>query len=297
MTRNTTLLLTACIATLPLSAQVSLTLGDISPTGVQTNVYLLTGGAPSAPPSDGINQSWDLTAATWQPVGTMFFRPAAGTPYAASYPAANWAWEIELSGIGTTYTYLQVDASGMYVIADRVPLDTELYTNTKKVLQFPLAYGNTFADVYQSTGGPVNVNWGYTGHGTLLTTLGTFPDLAKVWSDEGDILLWNKTPLYPVVLATDDGVRSFVDATVSIADVNGGRSVLAYPNPCTGLLMVDGLDAAPWRITDLNGRLIRTGAFTVTGVQRIDLSGLEAGSYLFLSDAATGTQVLRFSKL
>ena len=50
------------------------------------------------------------------------------------------------------------------------------------------------------------------------------------------------------------------------------------------------------RITDLNGRLIRTGTFTVTGVQRIDLSGLDAGSYLFLSDAATGAQVLRFSK-
>jgi hypothetical protein len=296
MTRTTTLLLTTCIATLHLSAQVSLTYGDLSPTGVQTNVYLLTAGAPSAPPSDGIDQSWDLTAGTWQPVGTMFFRPAAGTPYAATYPGANWAWEIELTGIGTTYMYLQIDASGMYVIADRVPLDTEIYTNTKKVLQFPLAYGNTFADVYQSDGGPVNVNWGYTGHGTLLTTLGTFPDLAKVWSDEGDILLWNKTPLYPVVLATDDGVRSFVDATVSIADVNGGRSVLAYPNPCTDRLMVDGLDAAPWRITDLNGRLIHTGTFAVTGVQSIDLSTLEAGSYLFLSDGTTGTRVVRFSK-
>lgn len=296
MTRTTTLLFTYCIAATRLCAQVELTFGDLNPTGVQTNIYLLTGGAPGAPPSDGINQTWDLTGGTWQPVGTMHFRPAAGTPYAATYAEANWAWEIVLTGIGTTYMYLQIDNSGVYVVADRVPTDTELYTNTKKVLQFPMAYGNTFADVYQSDGGPVNVNWAYGGHGTLLTTLGTFPNLAKLASDEDDILFWNKTPLYPVVLATDDGVRSFVDATVGIVDVNGGRTVLAYPNPCTDRLMVDGLDAAPWRITDMNGRLVQTGTFPVTGVQTIELLTLEAGSYLFLSDAPTGTRVVRFSK-
>lgn len=296
MLRNATLLLASCIAAVTLDAQVTLTYGDLSPTGVQTNIYLLASGGPTAPPSDGTDQTWDLSAATWQPVGTMHFRPAAGTPYAATYPQANWAWEINLGGLGTTYTYLQIDNSGMYVVADGVPMDTEVYTDTKKVLQFPMSYGTAFSDVYVSGGGPVNVNWSYSGHGTLLSSLGTYPDLAKVGSDEDDILFWNKTPLYPLVLASSDGVRAFVDAAVGVSEVNGGRTTLAYPNPCTTQLMVDGMDAAPWRITDINGRLVQAGSFPLTGVQTIDVAALDAGSYLFLSDATAGTQVLRFSK-
>ncbi len=294
MTKTLTLVL--LFSTTLAHAQVTLNYGDISPTGVQTNIYLLTSGAPPAPPSDGIDQTWNLTGATWQPIGTMHFRPAAGTPYAATYPAANWAWEIVLTGIGTTYMYLQIDNSGMYVVADKVPTDIQLYTNTKKVLQFPMAYGNSFSDDYVDNGSPDNVTWSYTGHGTLQTTLGNYPDLAKVWSDEGDILFWNKAPLYPVVLASSSGVRAFVDAMVGISEVNNGRTVLAYPNPCTSQLMVDGLDAAPWRITDMHGRLVHTGSFPVTGVQTLDVSMLDAGTYLFMSDATTGTRVVRFTK-
>jgi len=295
MTRTTTLLLTFCIITTRLCAQVELTFDDISATGVQKNVYQLIGGFPTAPPSLGVDQTWDLMAGIWQPVGTMHFRSAVGTPYAATYPGANWVWEMTLTGPGTFYTYLQIDNSGMYVVASQVPIDTEFYTNTKKVLQFPLAYGNSFSDEYQIDGGPVNVNWTYSGAGSILTTLGTLANLALLDSDEEDIF-WNKTPLYPVLTANNDGVRTFVDATVGIADVNGGRTVLAYPNPCTDLLMVDGLDAASWRITDMNGRMVDAGTFTVTGVQSIVLAPLEAGSYLFLSDASTGTRVVRFSK-
>lgn len=296
MIRNITLLLTCLLASMQLDAQVTLTYGDISPTGVQTNIYLLTSGAPSAPPSDGINQTWNLTSATWQPIGTMHFRQAAGTPYAANYPAANWAWELNITGLGTTYMYLQIDNSGMYVVADKVPTDIQLYTNTKKVLQFPMAFGNSFSDDYVDNDGPDNVTWSYTGHGTLQTSLGNFPDLAKVWSDEGDIVFWNKAPLYPVAIAMSSSVRAFTDATIGISEMNGGRTVLAYPNPCTDLLMIDGIDAAHWRITDMEGRLVRSGSFTFTGVQNLDVTGLSTGSYLFLSDATSGTRVVRFSK-
>lgn len=278
-------------------AQVTLEYTDLAPTGVQTTMYLLTAGAPSAPPSDGINQSWNITGATWQPIGTMHFRSATGTPYAASYPAANWAWEQNLTGLGTEYMYLQIDNTGMYVVADRVPTSTVNYTGTKKVLEFPMAFGNSFSDPYAGNSGPATVTWSYTGHGTLLTALGNYPDLAKVGSNESDIVFWNKAPLYPMVVAMSSSIRAFVDPVTAISEVNGGRTVLAYPNPCTDRLMIDGVEAAGWRIADLNGRVLRTGSFATTGVLQLDIADLEAGSYLFLSDARTGLRTVRFSKL
>ena len=278
-------------------AQVTLEFNDLVASGVQTNMYLLTSGAPSAPPSDGVNQSWNITGATWQPIGTMHFRPATGTPYAASYPAANWAWEFNFTGLGTEYLYLQIDNTGIYVVADRVPTSTVNYTDTKKVLQFPMTFGNSFSDLYAGDSGPATVTWSYSGHGTLLTTLGNYPDLAKVASNESDIVFWNKAPLYPMVVAMSSSIRAFVDPVTAISEVNGGRTVLAYPNPCTDRLMIDGVEAAGWRITDLNGRTVRTGSFAATGVLEMDIAGLESGSYLFLSDAGTGLRMVRFSKL
>lgn len=277
-------------------AQVTLEYTDVAQSGVQTNIYQLTGGAPSTPPSDGVDQTWDLTGATWQPIGTMHFRQAAGTPYAITYPDANWAWEQDITGVGMEYLYLQIDNSGMYVLADRVPTSPVVYTNSKKVLQFPMAFGNTFSDDYANNGGPDNVTWSYTGHGTLLTTIGNHPDLAKVWSNEGDVLFWNKSPLHPLVIAMSSNVRAYADAVIGISEVNGGRTVLAYPNPCTDRLTIDGVDAARWRITDLNGRLVLAGSFTFSGVQSLDVSALAAGSYHFLSDASSGLRVVRFSK-
>lgn len=296
MNRILTLLLAFLTLVVPTQAQVTLTYGDMAPEGVQTNIYQLTGGAPSTPPSDGVDQTWDLTGATWQPIGTMHFRQAAGTPYANTYPDANWAWEQEVTGLGTEYLYLQIDNGGMYAVADRVPGSPVLYSNTKKVLQFPLAFGNAFTDDYVNNNGPSNVTWTYSGHGTMLTSIGNHPDIAKVWNDEGDVVFWNKTPLHPLVIAMSSNVRAYVDAVIGISEVNGGRTVLAYPNPCTDRLTIDGVDAARWRITDLNGRLVLAGSFAFSGVQSLDVTALAAGSYHFLSDANSGLRVVRFSK-
>lgn len=292
------LLLALCLPCNPLiHAQTTLQYSDLVTSGVQLNMYVFSSGQPSAPPSDGNGQTWDLSNATFQQIGTMHFRPAAGTPFANLYANANYVFEQNVTGVGTQYMYLAIGTGGMEVVATDVPVNTNAYTNAKRVLAFPMAYGNTFSDDYVDNDGPANVSWSYTGEGTLLSSLGNMPGIAKVVSTEGDLVLWNKTPLHPVVLAASSSTPLvFADAATGIVSMNQGRTVLAYPNPCEEFLHVEGKPGASWRITDLEGRVLQNGTFMAHGTSVVNVSQLGSGMHVFLCDAAAGTRSIRFVK-
>lgn len=296
MRSSLTLSLLTAIGTL--HAQTTLEYADLVPGGVQMNMYVFTSGQPSAPPSDGNAQTWDLNGATFQQIGTMRFGSAVGTPFAATYANANYVFEQTVTGVGTQYMYLAIGPGGIEVVANEVPVDITNYTNPKRVLAFPMAYGDSFTDDYVDNNGPATVTWSYTGEGTLISSLGSLPGIAKVVSSEGDLLLWNKTPFHPVVLvAGGNPPLVFADAVTSIQDMDPGRRALIFPNPCTNALHVEGRPGATWRITDIQGRVVQSGNFTTLGNFVIDVSQLASGVHLFLSDADQGTRSVRFHKL
>ncbi len=279
-----------------LHAQVSIDYSDLSATGVALDMYIVTDPGTSSPPSDGINQTWDVSSVTVQPLGTLNFTAAANTPFAANYPTANWAWAQTVTGVGTDHIYLNIGTTGIEVLATDVPSSTNNYTDPKRIMQFPMTYGQNFTDTYADMDGPGTVTWSYTGHGTLITPLGSIPDLAKVVSTEDDLLLWNTTPLYPVVIDDGTTVLFFTPSDVGIGDLNAGSAVQVYPNPCTDQLVVDGVERATWQITDLQGRVLETGVFNSTGLQPLDASGLASGAYVLTMGTPAGQRSIRFCK-
>jgi hypothetical protein len=279
-----------------LHAQVSIDYSDLSATGVALDMYIVTDPGTSSPPSDGINQTWDVSSVTVQPLGTLNFTAAANTPFAANYPTANWAWAQTVTGVGTDHIYLNIGTTGIEVLATDVPSSTNNYTDPKRIMQFPMTYGQNFTDTYADMDGPGTVTWSYTGHGTLITPLGSIPDLAKVVSTEDDLLLWNTTPLYPVVIDDGTAVLFFTPSDVGIGDLNAGSAVQVYPNPCTDRLVVDGPERSAWRITDLQGRVLETGVFNSTGLQSLDASGLASGAYVLTMGTPAGQRSIRFCK-
>ncbi len=285
----------ALILATTLNAQVSIDFSDLSASGVSLDMYIVTAPGTATEPTDGINQTWDLTSVTLQPLGTLNFTAASNTPFAASYPNANWAWAQTVTGLGTDHTYLNISTTGMEVIATDVPSDANTYTDPKQVLQFPMTFGQSFTDAYADVDGPASVTWSYTGHGTALSPLGTFTDLAKVVSTEDDLLLWNTTPLHPLVIDDGTNVLVFVLANVGIGDHNA-PAVQVYPSPCTDQLYVNAAGTADWRILDLQGRNVQAGRFTSTTLQHIDVSALTTGSYVLLLDENGAQRTLRFSK-
>ncbi|MBK7113773.1 MAG: hypothetical protein IPH60_15185 [Flavobacteriales bacterium] len=180
-------------------------------------------------PSDGANQTWDLSTITVQPVGTLDFIAASATPFAANYPTANWVWAQSLTGEGTDYVYLSITSSGIEVVANDVPSATNNYTDPKHILQFPMSLGQSLTDSYTDMDGPSSVTWSYTGHGTAITPLGTFADLAKVVSTEDDLLLWNTTPLYPLVIDNGSTVLVFAPSNVGIEASGHGPQCRCTP--------------------------------------------------------------------
>lgn len=292
---NATTTLSAILLATALNAQVSIDFSDLSATGVQLDMYLVTSPGTATEPTDGINQTWDLTSVTLQPLGTLDFTAASNTPFAASYPAANWAWAQTVTGVGTDHIYLDITSAGIEVLATGVPSDVNNYTDPKKIMQFPMTFGQSFTDAYVDIDGPGSVTWSYTGHGTAMTPLGNYPDLAKVVSTEDDLLLWNTAPLYPMVIDDGTNVLAFAPADVGIAD-RRAPAVQVYPSPCTDALYVDAVNTANWRITDLQGRTVQAGRFSSTSLQRIDVNALATGSYVLVLDEAGTHRTVRFSK-
>ena len=152
-----------------LSAQVTLNYWMQAPTGTTVSIHLLTDMGSAVVPSDGINQIWDLSSVTLADLGDMTIQVAAGTPYAANYPNANWAYVQDLTGIGMEYIYFNINTTVLELVADDVPGGPNPYTDPKHILEFPLQYGNSFSDTYTDNDGTFTVTWTYAGHGTAST--------------------------------------------------------------------------------------------------------------------------------
>lgn len=254
----------------------------------------MTSPGSATEPTDGANQTWDLSTVTLQPIGTLDLTQAAGTPYAGTYNTANWAWAQTITGVGTGYMYLTIDVNVLEVVATGVPADVNFYTDPKRILAFPMAFGQSQSDNYADNDGPATVTWSYTGHGTALTPVGTFTNLAKVVSTEDDLTLWSTNPLHPLVIDDGSSVLAFAPSNVGVAE-RGAIPVQAYPNPCDQELFVEAT-AADRRITDLQGRTVRGGRFTGPALQRVDVGMLAPVTNVLVLDQDGQRRTVRFSK-
>ena len=285
---RTSFTLFGALALLSLHAQVTITYADLDPNGVVSDMFVITDPGTAVPPTAGANQTWDLSSITLQNIGTLAFGSAVGTPYAATYPTANWVWGQTLTGVGTNYYYLLINTSAIEVVARDVPSSPVNYSDPSRVMQFPWAYNTSFTDPYVANGNPSTVTWTYTGHGTLILPNETYTDVVMTQSDEGDRLLWNTSPLYPIII--DDGSTQYVFTQNNVGITEAARTgPNAWPNPCTDQLMVSEVSAgSQWRVVDAQGRLVEEGRASVGGPLTIGVRSLEAGSYiLLLNDAGT----------
>ncbi|MCB0780235.1 MAG: T9SS type A sorting domain-containing protein [Flavobacteriales bacterium] len=292
---RTTLTLSTLLVATGLYAQVTLTYSMLDQAGVTASMHLVTSPGSAQPPSDGINQTWDFSTVTLSQLGTMAMVPAAGTPYAASYPAANWAFEQTVTGVGTDYTYLKIDPTTLILLADEVPSDPNPYSDAKHILHFPMAYGDSFSDAWADTEGSGNVTWTYSGHGTAITPLGTYTNVAKVASNEGDVLLWNTSPLYPLVIADGNGTLFFGPSLTGVQEL-GGQSLTLTPNPCEDELTLRQIGTGQaWSIVDAQGRQVMAGRTTTTDLV-VDVRELLPGTYALQVRTAEGRRIGRFVK-
>ncbi|MCB0787550.1 MAG: T9SS type A sorting domain-containing protein [Flavobacteriales bacterium] len=292
MNRTLTLLALGVSLIPALSAQVTLDQNLIWPGGISLIAYQVTDTGTATLPSDGINQTWDYSSLTLVPVGLVEFTPSSNTPFAAQYPQANWAMAPTTN---QDILYLDIDNSGVQMVAYGVPNDVNQYSDLRKVLTFPMAFGQDFTDVFSDNNGTHTVTWTYSGHGTAITPVGTFTDMAKLVSSENDVTLWHTSPLYPFVFADNGDGLVFVPANMSIGETDTPAPLQVFPNPCEEQLNV--LASGAWQVFDASGRAVATGSSFQPAPAQLDVTDLAPGAYLLeMRDREGRVRQARFLK-
>ena len=293
---KTTATLFTLLAATGLCAQPTLQYADVPTGNFALSVYAMTDPGTAQEPTAGTGQTWDFSSATFTLAGTAVLGPSTGTPYAASYPSANWAWAITPIVGDADYLYMDLSASGMDNVATHVPSAPNVYTDHQRIMQFPMAYGASFQDTYASPDHTGAQTWSYAGHGTLITSIGTFTDQVMMTSTDDDMVIWNASPLYPRVIANSSGVTLFGPSATGVAE-NSTGPLAVFPVPATTVLAITGITAAAqWSVVDLQGRTLLTGRTNGPANMQLDVAALAEGNYVLTVLGDAGRRSVRFQK-
>jgi uncharacterized surface protein with fasciclin (FAS1) repeats len=135
--------------------------------------------------------------------------------------------------------------------------------------------------------------------GTVLSTQLTAGPVATVNGEDVIVSLSNGVQINDatVTLAdvlADNGVVHVIDEvllppTTGITE-NTNEKILVYPNPFENQLSVSVNENTSFTLTDVNGKIIKTGSLTANG--NIDLSELHSGSYFLNTVNSQGSSVI-----
>src|SRR5690606_11020653 len=140
------LTLLGCSLVLIASAQTSLQYANWPVSGQSLTMYMLTDPGNAQAPTPGVGQTWDYSSVTFAQAGVAAIAPAAGTPYAASYPTANYVYMVVPTGQPAAYNYMLVNSTSVQNVATDVPADANVYSDYNQILQFPIQFGGSYTD-------------------------------------------------------------------------------------------------------------------------------------------------------
>jgi hypothetical protein len=76
----------------------------------------------------------------------------------------------------------------------------------------------------------------------------------------------------------------YCEQTDVVDENGGGTNVTVYPNPASGVVRIDGVEAEEVQVYNALGQLVKT----VRGTNEVDLGGLVDGFYLLRITDAEG---------
>jgi hypothetical protein len=181
------------------------------------------------PGSSGLNQVWDLTGGIVSQQALFEYVSVESTPFASSY--TNSSYCTRSSNVGQSnyaYTYFSTDGTADYFDGLAYTGTVINYNDPQKFWQFPIEYGDSFEDYFESTF-ESGVTWfrsvtsSYTvdGYGTLILPYGTLENVYRVktvqdYSDEAiaeEIILDYNVEYYSYVKA---GTHNYIASVQSI---------------------------------------------------------------------------------
>jgi len=284
-------------------AQTTITAAStFPPVGTQDSVFIALGISQGVA---GNGVTWDFSSVSPTYAGYGVLVDPATTPYAATFPSATHAIELNPAGAATpVYDYYIVNSDGFYILASGYSTATpgDNYTpNTKLRVPFPFSYGNSVTDPFQKVGGsPDSYTITYDGFGTLVTPSRSINDVVRVkyvWTDGEVAYNWFTTsPLFYIATWSEDngGRLTLLEGEAPTGIVQTTNTTFrVFPNPAKDMAWLQTTGAASHNtvclLHDATGRLVRTIPVqeNTTAIER---GQLPAGLYFYeVQDASRNT--------
>ncbi|MCW3077147.1 MAG: hypothetical protein JWO32_1756, partial [Bacteroidetes bacterium] len=204
--------------------------------GTKSIMYLI-GGTTTSLQQSGAAVTWNLSSNTLTPSGYFDMVDPATTPYASTYPAANLSFAMNITGQGTSYSYLIDSPTELNAIADGIGgSNPTIWSQYDKLVKYPFNYTSSFTATRQPSTGPVEP---YTrtedAYGTLTINSKTYNNVIRVIKNPGNSIWFTTSPvLFPIVIQANSSTYLYNEPT-TFTGVNdkkaAGAEVTIYPNP------------------------------------------------------------------
>lgn len=253
-----------------------------------------------SPGGSGANQTWNFSGLDLTLGGTDTSIPVAGSPFAATFPTANYLYKFE--GLGGTRYYYHNLSSAKYEILSmgyNGSVGDNYSPNPLTWVTFPYTFNTVFTDTYQSTDDEVATSFTatYDAYGTLVLPTGTFTNVIRqktVKNGQTNYVWFNVSPFYPLLQTVlEENALGIVKDTSVLGVGDDAKATFAvWPNPTRGeiRLQCDSELHTPATVSvyDMLGNKVleKDAAFASPGTLQLDLQNHSAGIYfLKISDA------------
>ncbi|OYU79977.1 MAG: hypothetical protein CFE23_11345 [Flavobacterium sp. BFFFF1] len=260
-----------------------------------TSEFLYAPADGFVPGDAGADQVWDFSDLDLMLVGNDTTMPVASTPYAATFPTANYCYKYDgIFGGGDRYYYHHITATKYDIlsIAYNGTNGDNYNADPRTFMIFPYAYNDVYTDTYVSSVDMIvkNVTATYDAYGTIIMPYGTFDNVIRqkiVTNGVTDYIWFNVNPFYPIVqtVLAENGLGIVKNTTLLGVDDLSKTKFTVYPNPTSGLISIgatEGLnEGATVTIYNNIGQKIFETEFNPLNSNAIDIdiSSQPAGLY------------------
>jgi hypothetical protein len=263
------------------------------------------------PGNAGANQTWDFSGLNLMQVGTDAVLPVAGSPYAATFPNANYVYKFSGQFGSDRYYYhiLSNNKFEMLSLAYGGSAGDNYTLDPRTLMEFPYNFNDTYTDTYRTTADVTikNVVATYDAYGTVIMPYGTFENVVRqkvVTNGVTDYIWWNVAPFYPIVqtVLAENSLGITKSTTVLGVPGNEIQEMALYPNPTAGEVIITVEDADPLAeicVFNTMGKLVlrQKNAFSAGNSTTLNLQNQPAGIYfLNIMNGAKATAVKKIVK-
>ncbi|GEM_PF-1151145 len=271
--------------------------GQLPDIGFSAPMYLGTNITSAG--TGGAGVEWDFGfQSTFNFLGYLEYTEVANTEFADDFITCNLVARKRISG-DTTYTYYTDFGNYVEIYGENMgaPAANKYTTDKKMLWDFPMNYGDSLVDTWQSLTTSGTIRRYYDGYGTLITNFYEFHNVARIKNVDSFLVganmvgrtsyTWYTTDaLLPVAHFEDNGQQMTILKMfpVSVGNTSRENNIVRWaPNPFserTTLLMDNVVPGTKLILTNALGQVVMQQEVNSNSTT-INRNGLNSGIYFY----------------